>query len=369
MKVKRYDYADQFRGHLEEVVDTFRTVLLDGSYVLSHHVECFEDQFARFLGVPHVVGVNSGTDALILALMACEVGPGDEVITAANTFHATVAAICMTGATPVLVDPGPETFLLQPKAVASAVTGRTKAIVPVHLYGKACPLGEILTIAQRAGAFVIEDAAQAHGARSSSGEMAGTRGHMGCFSFHPSKNLAAAGDAGAVCTTSDHLATRLRMLRALGQRGQNEHLVVGINSKLDALQAIVLTAKLPLLDAWNADRARTAALYRGQLSKLPLGFQRADEGEQHVFHLFQIRTSKRDALLAHLTSHGIEATIRYPTPIHLQPAFADLRLERGRFPVAETLAAELMTLPIRPQMPFEEVAYVVETVASFWRGQ
>ncbi len=369
MKVKRYDYAGQFGEQLDDVVNTFRTILLDGSYILSTQVERFEDMFARFLRMPHVLGVNSGTDALILALMACEIGPGDEVITAANTFYATVAAICMVGATPVLVDPNPETFLIEPVAIARAVSKRTKAIVPVHLYGKACPLREILAIAESVRAYVIEDAAQAHGASSSTGEVAGTQGHIGCFSFHPSKNLAAAGDAGAVCTASEDLASRLRMLRALGQRRQNEHLLVGINSKLDALQAVVLSAKLPSLTAWNSERMRIAALYREQLSDTPVEFQRIDSGEQHVFHLFQIRTSQRDALLSYLTSRGIEAAIRYPTPIHLQPAFADLGLEAGQFPVAEALADELLALPIRPGMSNEEIAYVTTTIGSFWRAR
>jgi dTDP-4-amino-4,6-dideoxygalactose transaminase len=366
MKVRRYDYPGQFEGILADVLEKYRNILVDGSYILSDPVTRFETEFATFLHVRHVIGVNSGTDALILALMACEIGPGDEVITQANTFYATVAAIRLVGATPVLIDPDPATFLMTPAGVARAVTPRTRAIVPVHLYGKPTQLSDMSAMAAEAGITLIEDAAQAHGARCLDGKMAGSIGEFGCFSFHPSKNLAAAGDAGAISTNSDEMALRLRCLRALGQRSQNDHVVLGLNSKLDALQAIVLSAKLPALAGWNAGRRRIAAAYRSSLAGLPLRFQQEDEGEEHVYHLLQIGTPARDALLRHLTEIGVEATIRYPTPIHLQPAFVDLGLEAGCLPVAERLASELLALPIRPNMPMEEIDYVAAGVRAFF---
>jgi dTDP-4-amino-4,6-dideoxygalactose transaminase len=264
------------------------------------------------------------------------------------------------------VEPDQDTFLMSAEQLAPAITQRTRAIIPVHLYGKCQQLGQIRDLAAKADAFVIEDAAQAHGARSSDGVIAGTSGHVGCFSFHPSKNLAAAGDAGAMCTNSDSLASRLQILRALGQRGQNDHVLVGMNSKLDALQAVVLSAKLPSLDKSNARRHEIATLYKSALSDLPVRFQHAEDGEVHVYHLFQIATPRRDELLRHLNGLGIEATIRYPTPIHLQPAFADLGIARGEFPVAERLANELLVLPIRPDMSEEEIQHVVSAVRRFF---
>jgi dTDP-4-amino-4,6-dideoxygalactose transaminase len=309
--------------------------------------------------------VNSGTDALILALRALQIGPGAEVVTHANAFNATVAAIECVGAIPVLVDAEESTFLVDRMQLSDAMTDNTRAIIPVHLYGKPTPMMDILDLATRLGIDVVEDAAQAHGARIH-GKTVGCFGRLACFSFHPSKNLAAAGDAGAIVTNEESLVTLIEMDRALGQSQQNVHARAGLNSKLDAMQAVVLSSKLPKLQTWNEARGRVAGQYRDYLKDLPLGFQAISSDETHVYHLFQIRTPHRDRLLEHLQRRGIDAVVRYPTPIHRQQAFTHRKWKAGQFPVAERLANELLALPIRPDMSVSEVAYVAEQVRTFF---
>ena len=341
MKVGRYNYAHQLGSDIGPLIDDLRAMLVGGRYELTAEVKQFEAQLAQYLGASFVRGVNTGTDALVVALRALGIGRGDEVITQANTFHATVGAIELVGAEPILVDVDPETFLIDRRQMREAIGPRTRALMPVHLYGKPTPMAEILALAEARGLFVIEDAAQAIGARIE-GRSVGTFGHFGCFSFHPSKNLAAAGDGGAVVARSAELDEALRRQRELGQVGQNNHVVVGFNTKLDALQARILAWKLPHLEAWNEHRRTAAQWYRERLAGLPLSFQARSEGETHVYHLFQIRTRERDALLAHLREREIDAVVRYPTPIHLQPAFAGKGWRAGQFPVAEALAKELL---------------------------
>ena len=365
MKVRRYNFASQFPDALPSLIDDLQQILLDGDYVLGRPVELFERHFADFLGARYATGVNSGTDALLLTFMALGIGRGDEVITQANTFHATGAAICLAGATPVLVDADDTSFLIDTDQLGSAVTGETAAIVPVHLFGKPSPMSEVLKIAQNHGIPVVEDAAQSHGARIG-GRRTGTLGIAGCFSFHPSKNLAAAGDAGAIVTNDPQLDEALRSRRSLGQSAPNQHVSIGLNSKLDVIQARILDSKLPLLDSWNARRREIAASYRAALTDLPLRFQAEDPGEEHVYHLFQTRTEHRDRLLDHLVSCGVEATVRYPTPVHLQAAFSDHGWQHGQFPVAEALANELVCLPIRPDMTDQEVEYTAERIRGFF---
>lgn len=364
MQVKRYNYPHQFGDEIDSVVDDFRQMLLQGRYVLSKEVAAFEQAFADYAGVEYACGVNSGTDALILALAALEIGQGDEVVTAANTFNATVAAICLVGATPVLVDADEESYLMDVTQLGSAITSRTRAILPVHLYGKPAAMDEIMKIAESRKLDVIEDAAQAHGA-TLHGKQVGSFGRVGCFSFHPSKNLAAAGDGGLLVTNDAECDSFFRKARSLGQQGQNEHVIIGGNSKLDALQARVLSAKLPHLDHWNEQRRQVAAAYRERLREFPLSFQSEGPDEQHVYHLFQIRCEHRDRLLKHLQAHDIDAVTRYPQPIHLQPAYAG-RWTPGQFPVAEALCSQLLCLPIRPDMTIDEIDYVADTIRSFF---
>ncbi|WP_372424344.1 DegT/DnrJ/EryC1/StrS family aminotransferase [Salinarimonas chemoclinalis] len=359
MNVQRYDYAAQFAGIGPAVRVALEAALLGGNYILGPEVATFEGAFADFCGVRHCVGVNSGTDALILALRACGIGPGDRVAVQANTFFATVAAISLVGATPVLVDACPQTYLIDLERLAAS--GPVDAILPVHLYGLATDMDRLNAIARSHEAIVIEDCAQAHGARHGARPVGGF-GRVGCFSFHPSKNLAAAGDAGGCVTDDPAIDERLRLLRHLGQSEQNTHNVVASNSRLDVLQSIVLRAKLPALEAWNRRRAAIAEIYRRELSDLPIGFQSPGSTGAHVYHLFQLETSERDALVDSLTARGVDATVRYPTPIHLQPAFADLGHAPGDFPVAERLARTLLCLPIRPDMSDVEVDCVIDAV-------
>jgi dTDP-4-amino-4,6-dideoxygalactose transaminase len=365
MQVSRYDYRAQFGDDLDTLVDEIKTILERGEYILTPEVDRFEREFAASLGVRHAVGFNSGTDALMLALRALGVGPGDEVITQANTFYATVAAIVFVGATPVLVDADQHSFLIDISQVTSAITPRTRVLLPVHLYGKPTPMKPLKEIALERGLHIVEDAAQAHGA-TVEGSFAGVTGAIGCFSFHPSKNLAAAGDAGAAVTDSDEIAETLRMHRNLGQRGQNNHVALGINSKLDAIQACVLRHKLPRLSAWVGSRNAVAARYRARLAGFPVTWQAVDKDETHAYHLFQIRTPHRDALMSHLLRLGIDVVTRYPTPIHLQAPFARFGWRSGQFPVAESLSRELLCLPLRPDMPEAEIEYVVDGVRTYF---
>ena len=365
MGCKRYNYPAQLQPGLDSLLADIKTMLLGGDYVLSEQVRTFEAAFANYSGTKFCRGVNCGTDALLVTLRAAGVGPGDEVITQANTFNATVAAIELAGATPVLVDPEETTFLMDARAVRAAITPRTRVLMPVHLYGKPTPMRDLLALACEKQLMVIEDAAQAHGARSD-GRRVGTFGIAGCFSFHPSKNLAAAGDAGAIITNDSTLASRIDKVRALGQEAQNDHVTLGYNTKLDSLQARILSHKLVHLDEWNAQRRRVAALYREALQGLPVSFQRVDPDEEHVYHLFQIRSVRRDSLLAHLQKSGVDAVVRYPVPIHLQPAFRHRGWLSGDFPVAERLADELLCLPIRPDMTEADVDFVSGCVRSFF---
>lgn len=367
MKVPRYNFRAQFAQGRAELLRDLERMLLEGHSILTEEVRGFEEAFAKFLQVRYVTGVGSGTDALIISLLALGVGRGDEVITQANTFHATVAAIRLAGATPVLVDADKETFGLDPLQLDGAVTPRTKVLIPVHLYGKPAPMDAVMGVAQRHRLAVLEDAAQAHGARYR-GRYVGTIGTVGCFSFHPSKNLAAAGDGGAIATNDPKIGGAVRVRRELGQAEQNNHVAIGLNSKLDAIQARVLSTKLPHLPAWNANRRQVARWYRERLAELPLGFQRVDPDEEHVFHLFQVRTRRRDACLRYLRERGIDAVVRYPMPIHLQPAFRDMGWREGQFAVSERLADELLCLPIRADMSLHEVDYVGECLHAFFKS-
>lgn len=364
--VARGNSRFEFARILSPVVAEFESTLLSGDTILSPAVRRFEQAFADYIGCRHALGVNSGTDALTLALEAVGVGAGDEVITVANTFHATALAIVRAGATPVLVDARADHFLMDTDALEAAVTDRTKAVVAVHLFGLPLDLRPVAELCERRGLRLIEDCAQAVGA-TTDGRRVGSIGEIGCFSFHPSKNLGAAGDAGMVTTNSTELAERVRSLRYFGQRERKVHSELGHNSKLDALQAIVLHHKLPFIDEWNEARAQRAERYRSALADLPVTFQ--TPGDHHVYHLFQMHTHQRDALLRHLVGRGVDAVVRYPRPIHLQPAFAALGHSVGTFPVSEHLADTLLCLPMRPDLSDREIGAVVDAVHDFFGGR
>jgi dTDP-4-amino-4,6-dideoxygalactose transaminase len=349
------DLATEHRELRTEIDEAIRRVIQDGSFILGRDLEDFEKEFAAYCGSRHAIGVGSGLDALTLALQARGIGPGDEVITAANTFIATALAVSRVGATPVLADCNESDFNLNPDAVEKAITPRTRAVIPVHLYGQLAPIDAILDVARRHGLFVLEDAAQAHGA-GKQGQRAGSFGDAGTYSFYPAKNLGALGDGGLVVTDDDGIAAQIRMLRNYGQRKKYEHAVVGTNSRLDTLQASVLRAKLPALDRRNEARRAAADGYRRRLSGLPLVLPRApEEPGRHVYHLYVVRVAERDQVQRRLAAAGIQTGIHYPQPIHLQEAYRHLGIGPGTYPVAERLAGEVLSLPMFPSLTDDQI--------------
>ncbi len=348
-------------------------VLESAAFILGPEVAAFEQAFAAWCGAAHCVALSSGTAALELALRALEVGPGDEVITVAHTFIATAEAISAVGAQPVFVDVDPCTYTMDPVALAAAVTPRTRALLPVHLYGHPAGMQAIEQVAAGRGLALVEDAAQAHGAtdrgaRVGSGAHARGLRRIACFSFYPGKNLGAYGDAGAVTTNDADLAARVRLLRNHGRREKYLHDAVGFGERMDALQAAVLGAKLPHLEGWIAARRRLAARYSRLLTGLSLERPTVAPECEHAWHLYVVQTPHRDALLAHLRAAGIEAGIHYPVPLHLQPAYAPLGYRLGDLPVTEALAATCLSLPLYPELSDAQQDRVVAALRGFFAG-
>lgn len=356
----------QYRAHKREIDSAVGRVLEGGRYILGEEVQNFETEFARYIGVTYGVGVGSGTEALHVALVACGVGPGDEAITVSHTAVATVAAIDLAGARPVLVDVDPHFYTLDPRQLEAAITSRTKAIVPVHLYGQPADLAPIMEIANRRGVRVIEDCAQAHGARYA-GRRVGGVGDMGCFSFYPTKNLGAMGDGGIVVTNDADLAERCRLLREYGWKERYVSQVRGWNSRLDEVQAAILGVKLRFLDEDNAKRGVLAARYDEALGSLKVVLPRRREGSTHVNHLYVVRCSKRDRLQAFLKNKGIHALIHYPAPVHRQPAFARQITVSGKLSVTESICQEALSLPIYPELSAADLEAVTRCMHDFFR--
>ena len=366
MNVPFVDLKTQYTALEEEVREAIHEVCRNASFVFGDDVSAFEEEFAGFTGARRCVGVASGCDALLWALRALGVGPGDEVITVANTFVATVFAISHTGARPVLVDCRADTYLIDAEQVERAITPRTRAIVAVHLYGQAADMDALGDMAERHGLALMEDAAQAHGA-TFGGRPCGSLGHIGCFSFYPGKNLGAYGDGGAVTTDDDALADFVEQAGNYGQTQKYHHDMLGWNSRLDTVQAAVLRIKLRRLPAWNEARRRHAAAYRDRLADLPLGLPREAPGNRHVYHLFVVHHHERDAILEYLKAAGIVCGIHYPVPIHRMKAYRDLGYRRGDLPVSERLADEIFSLPMYPEMTGAQVAYVCETLRGWFQ--
>lgn len=356
----------QYMAHREEIDSALQRVLLRGHYILGEEVEAFEDRVATFLGVSHAVGVGSGTAALEIAFRACQIGSGDEVVTTAHTAVATIAAIELVGAKPVLVDIEPDSFLMDPAQIEKVVSHRTKAIVPVHLYGQPANLRAIEQIARRLGLFVIEDCAQAIGA-SYEGKPVGAWGNLACFSFYPTKNLGAIGDGGMVVTNDSALATRLRSVREYGWQRRFISESAGTNSRLDELQAAILRVKLAYLDRDNERRIGIARRYSEALSGL-VTVPRIEASRKHVFHLYVIRTHKRQLLQKFLQDHGVSSGVHYPVPVHLQPAYIGRLGNVGSYPVTETVAEEILSLPLYPELSDLQCDKVICAVRSFFRS-
>jgi dTDP-4-amino-4,6-dideoxygalactose transaminase len=353
----------RIRGEIDEALER---VLASTAFVGGPDVAALEQEFAAFCGARHACAVANGTDALQMALRAHGIGPGDEVVTVANTFIATGEAILLVGARPVFVDVLADTHTMDPDRLEAAISSRTRLVLPVHLYGHPAEMTAIGEVAGRHGLPVLEDAAQAHGA-SWQGRRAGALGHAACFSFYPTKNLGAYGDAGMVTTSDAAFAARVRQV---ANHGAGEHrydnVVLGTNSRLDSLQAAVLRVKLRHLERWNAERAERVLLYSRLLAELPgIVLPRERPGARSAWHLYTIRARERDALAAHLRARGIGTAIHYPRPIHLQPAMAAAMGTPGSLPVSEQLSREVLCLPLYPELPLEDVERVAGEVRGF----
>lgn len=365
-EIRFLDVGAAYEELKEELDDAYRRVTKSGRLILGQEVDAFEHEFATYLGARHCIGVGNGLEALHLILRASGIGSGDEVIVPANTYIATWLAVTYSGAVPVPVEPLERTYNLDPNRIKTAITPRTKAILVVHLYGQPAAMGPIKEIASIHGLTVIEDAAQAHGARYQ-GHFAGHLGHAAGWSFYPGKNLGALGDAGAITTDDEDLAGKLRTLRNYGSQTKYHHLYKGFNSRLDELQAAFLRVKLKYLDQWNSRRSQVAEMYLDILRATPLILPIVLKDVETVWHLFVVRCEKRDALQAYLRTQGIETLIHYPIPPHMQPAYQELNYLQGSFPISERIHQEVLSLPIGPHLTPDEAIRVGETVCSFFK--
>jgi dTDP-4-amino-4,6-dideoxygalactose transaminase len=357
------DLKAQYHSIKPEVDAAVLAVLESSQFVLGQEVEAFENEFAAYCQAQHAIGVNSGTSALHLALLAAGIGCGDEVITVTFTFVATAAAIIYAGARPVFVDIEPRSFTMDVNQIDRVITPQTKAILPVHLYGQPADMDPILDIARRHGLIVIEDAAQAHGAEYK-GKRVGSIGDIGCFSFYPGKNLGAYGEGGAVTTNNDHYANAVRTLRDWGQTRKYQHDLKGFNYRMEGMQGAVLRVKLRHVDGWTEARRVRAATYNEMLTNGVIQTPEAMSYARHVYHVYAIRTPHRELLQQKLNARGIQTGIHYPIPVHLQPAYADLGYDVGSFPESEAAAQEVLSLPLFPELTLEEQNVVSSAVVS-----
>jgi dTDP-4-amino-4,6-dideoxygalactose transaminase len=362
-RIPLVDVLASHRSLGSELPDAVARVLASGRFIQGAETRQFEERFAAYCGTKEAIAVDSGTAALHLALLACGLKPGDEVLTSPFTFIATGAAILHAGLTPAFADIRPGDMNLDPSKIEAAITPRTRAVMPVHLFGTPCDMTAIGAIARKRSLKVVEDACQAHGA-THAGRRAGSFGDAATFSFYPSKNLAAVGDGGALVTDREEVARDARLRRDHGRTSKYEHGLLGWNYRMDEFQAAALNVKLPKLDAWNDRRRALAARYRDRLKDRPLTLPPPDPGS--VWHLYVIRTPKREALRGHLEKRGIETGVHYPLPLHLQPPFASLGYARGRFPEAEKAADEVLSLPMYPELGEEGVDRVAEAIGEFF---
>lgn len=365
MKVPFVDLRSEHRMLRDELNEAIQQVMERSDFALGKDVSLFEEEFARFCDTEYAVGLDSGLSALELSLRAYGIGPGDEVIVPAHTFVATAAAVTFTGARPVFVDVEKSTYNLDIGQVEAAITTRTRAIIPVHLYGLPAEMGPILDLADKHGLVVIEDACQAHGARYK-GRRAGSMGHAAAFSFYPTKNLGGCGDAGMMVTNDASVVEQVRAMRNCGQREKYYHELPPFNHRLDTLQAAILRVKLGYLEGWIEARRRNAALYDVLLAESEVVTPKETPEATHVYHLYVIRTPQRDGLQAHLREQGIGAAIHYPVPVHLQPYYAGNGFRRGQFPVTEQVCDQVLSLPMFPGMTVEQVQHVAAEVSRFF---
>jgi len=366
MKIQFVDLSRQYDSIRSEVDNAISNVLDRSAFILGENVEVFENQFAEFCKVKHCVGVDSGTSALALSLEAIGVKPGDEVITVPNTFIATALAISWSGARPVFVPIQPDTYNMDPSKLEAAITERTKAILPVHLYGQPCDMSPIMEIAEKHDLRVVEDACQAHGAEYN-GKKVGSFGDAAAFSFYPGKNLGAYGDGGAVVTNDSEINNSIRMLRNYGQKEKYNHILKGYNRRLDGVQAAVLYVKLKRLEEWNEMRRKNAAYYNKLLSDScnDIDLPKEAHYSKHIYHIYALRSNYRDLLKEFLESRGIATGIHYPIPVHLQKSYADLGYKEGDFSITEGYSKQLLSVPMFPELKKEEIEYVAESINEF----
>jgi len=364
MSIPFIDFKEQNRLIQGEVDTGFKKVLEKGDYILGEQAHLFEDAFSKYCEASHGVGVNSGTDALHLALMALGIQEGDEVIVPTHTFIATALCVSFCRAKPVFVDVEEDTYNIDPKSFKAAITKKTKAVIPVHIYGQPANMDEIITIAREHGIKIVEDAAQAHGSRYK-GKRVGSMGDVACFSFYPTKSLGACGDAGMIVTSNKEIYEKALMLRDYGRMGRYEHKIKGTNSRLDTLQAVVLNAKLKHLDQWNQMRADHAAYYAELLKGVKNVVTPVTKQDRtHVFQTYAVLVPNRDKVMDSMKAKGIGVLIHYPIGLHLQPAYAELGYKKGDFPVSEKVADNVMSLPMFPHMTREQIEVVVEALKS-----
>lgn len=368
--MKKINFVDLKRQYViikKEIDNAILDVINSSQFILGDKCNEFEKEFAKFIGVKYAISVGSGLSALELGMKSLNLGEGDEVLVPVNSFIASALAVSLTGATPVLVDCLEDTFNIDIEKAEKAVTKRTRAIMPVHLYGQVADMEALLKLAKRYKLYIIEDACQAHGAGFKK-TAAGDFGDAAAFSFYPGKNLGAYGDGGIVTTNRKSVAQKIKMLRNYGQKEKYKHLLLGGNSRLDNLQAAILLVKLKKLKTWNASRLKNAKLYNRLLEDLPIITPRIVPNYNHIFHLYVIRIKERDKLSRYLTSYGIPTQMHYPIPIHLQPAYKELGYKKGDFPIAEKLSHEVLSLPMYPELTSTEIRYICQKITAFYRG-
>lgn len=367
MKIPFIDLGKQYVEIKAEVDRGLGVVLRKGNFILGEEEKRFEEEFARYIGTKYAVGVNSGTDALFLGLLSLGIGEGDEVIAPAFTYIATALAVSYTGAKPVFVDIDERTYNIAVGKIEDAITKKTKAIMPVHLYGHPVDMKPLLEVARKYNLRVVEDCAQAHGARwqtaNGKWQIVGAIGDMGCFSFYPTKNLGAAGDGGMVTTDDENIYKRLLMLRDYGRKSRYEHIIKGYNSRLDTLQAVILSAKLKRLDNWNEMRRENARTYNKYLEgKKRIVLPREESYAKHVYHIYAVRLKERERICEELNKEAISALIHYPIPLHLQEAYKELGYKKGDFPVAEKVAQEVLSLPMYPHLEEKHIHAICQVI-------
>lgn len=364
MKIPFFDLKKQYSGIKPEIDAAITRVLESGRFILGEELAAFEKEFARYVGAKHAFGVGSGTDALFLSLLGMGIGPGDEVITVANTYIATALTVSHTGAKPVLVDVNESTFNMDPAKLERAVTKRTKAIVPVHLFGLPADMDPIMETAEKHGLRVLGDVAQACGSEYKRRKI-GSIADVDAFSFYPTKPLGAYGDGGMVTTNSDEVAEKIKLLRNYGETSKYHHAIKGFNSRLDEIQAAILRVKMKHLEQWIAARRKNAGLYTKALSGSKVLTPSEPAGYKHVYYLYVVRSKRRDDLQKHLASKGVGTMVHYPIPIHMQPAYSEMGWKKGDFPATERSASEMLSLPMYPEMRKDDIEDIAGTVRGF----